>query len=96
VRIVLALCWTVTFVLAKIASQPLLQRSATDSSGLWNSLKTCATLAFGGRFGRRSLALVGCLEDCSVRDFCLYAVWGRLDVRDWAVNGEVISNGAAV
>ena len=35
-------------------SQPLSQRNATDSSRLWNSLKTCAILAFGGRFGRRS------------------------------------------
>jgi hypothetical protein len=54
VRIVLALCWTVTFVLAKLTSQPLWQRSATNSSGLWNYLKTCAILFFGGRFGRHS------------------------------------------
>jgi hypothetical protein len=39
---------------------------------------------------------VGCLEDCFVRDFSLYAVWGQLDVCEWAVNGEVITSGAAV
>jgi hypothetical protein len=38
----------------------------------------------------------GLLVDFSVRDFCSHAVWDWYEIRDGAVNGEVITDGAAV